>query len=144
VIRRLLTSDVKASTSVEFAVVGLLLCLVTFGVIETGLLWWLKSGMQLTASLTARCGAMGYTYNTAGFSCTSTTTTQNYAVATAGTWLMPNMVTAANVTVNGKVTSCNGFSGNFFSVSISSGFFTSLPPPLGNHTLSASACFPMK
>jgi Flp pilus assembly protein TadG len=143
-IRGLPMRDTRASTSVEFAVVGLLLCLVTFGVVETGLLWWLKSGMQLTASLTARCGAMGYTYNTSNFQCTSTSTTQNFAVKTSQSWLFPNMITAANVTVNGKVGSCNGFSGNFFSVTLSSGFF-SFPPPLGNYTtLSANACFPMQ
>jgi Flp pilus assembly protein TadG len=139
-----LTRDTKASTSVEFAVVGLLLGLMTFGIIETGLLSWLKSGMQLTASLTARCGAMGYTYNTSNFLCTSTSTTQNYAVTTSQAWLFPNMITAANVTVNGKVASCNGFSGNFFSVSLSSNFFQ-FPPPLGKYTtLSANACYPMQ
>jgi Flp pilus assembly protein TadG len=142
-IRGLPMRDTRASTSVEFAVVGLLLCLVTFGVVETGLLWWLKSGMQLTASLTARCGAMGYTYNTSNFQCTSTSTTQNFAVKTSQSWLFPNMITAANVTVNGKVGSCNGFSGNFFSVNLSSNFFQ-FPPPLGKYTtLSANACYPM-
>jgi Flp pilus assembly protein TadG len=143
--RRGLEYDTRGSTSVEFAVVGMLLCLVTFGVVETGLLWWLKSGLQLTASLTARCGAVGYTYGTSKFLCIDTLTTQNYAVATAQTWLIPGMITASNVTVNGKVTSCNGSTGNFFSVSISSGYFQSLPPPLGNYTsLSTTACFPMQ
>ena len=140
-----LKSDGSGSTTVEFAVVGWLLCLVTFGVVETGLLWWLKSGMQLTASLTARCGAVGYTYGTTKFLCTDTLTTQNYAVATSQNWLMPGMITVANVTVNGKVASCNGSAGNFFSVSISSGYFQSLPPPLGNYaSLSTTACFPMQ
>jgi len=134
---------------VEFAIVGWMLCLVTFGIVETGLLFWLKSGMQLTASMTARCGAMGYTYgnanNLANFACTNTTTSQNYAVNTfAPAWLFPNMITTANVTVNGRVTTCDGFTGNFFSVSITSGFFQTLPPPLGNYTsLSSSACYPM-
>jgi Flp pilus assembly protein TadG len=136
--------DTKASTAVEFAVVGGMLCLVTFAIVETGLLWWMKSGMQLTAAMTARCGAIGYTYNTANFQCTNTSTTQNFAVNTSRSWLLPNMVTANHVTVNGKVTSCNGFSGNFFSVSISSSFFATLPPPLGNYTsLQTSACYPM-
>ena len=119
--------------------------MVTFAIIETGLLWWLKSGMQLTASMTARCGAIGYTYGTANFLCTNTTTTQNYAVTTAQTWLFPNMITTGNVTVNGRVTTCNGFTGNFFSVSISSSFFQFLPPPLGNYTsLATNACYPMQ
>jgi Flp pilus assembly protein TadG len=144
-IRHRLGRDARGSTTVEFALVGMLLCLMTFGTVETALLWWLKGGMQLTASLTARCGAIGYTYNAAGFSCTSTTTTQNYAVTTSQSWLFPNMITAANVTVSGKVTSCNGSTGNFFSVSLSSNYFQSLPSPLGNYTtLATTACFPMQ
>jgi Flp pilus assembly protein TadG len=140
--RYFLNGDTRGSTTVEFAFVGLILCLVTFGTVETALLWWLKSGLQLTASMTARCGAVGYTYSTS--SCTSTATTQSYAVTTSQKWLMPNMLTTGDVTVNGKVTSCNGFTGDFFSVSLSSNYFASLPPPLGNlATLSASACFPM-
>jgi len=113
--------------------------------------------MQLTASATARCGAMGYTYsnanNLANFLCTNTTTTQSYAVNyaignVAGNpsppWLVANMIATANVTVNGRVTSCDGFTGNFFSVSITSGFFQFLPPPLGNYiNLATSACYPM-
>jgi Flp pilus assembly protein TadG len=149
-IGRWLRRDTKGSTMVEFAIVGWMLCMVTFAIVETGLLWWLKSGMQLTASMTARCGAMGYTYsnanNLANFACTNTTTTQNYAVNTvAPSWLFPNMITAANVTVGGRVTTCDGFTGNFFSVSITSSFFQFLPPPLGNYTaLSTSACYPMQ
>jgi Flp pilus assembly protein TadG len=143
--RHWLRRDTRASTTVEFAVVGWMLCLVTFGIVETGLLWWLKSGMQLTASLTARCGAIGYTYQTSNFVCTNTSTTQNYAVTTSQSWLFPNMITSGNVTVNGRVTTCNGFTGNFFSVSIASGFFHALPPPLGNYTsLQTSACYPMQ
>ena len=75
--------------------------------------------------------------------CTSTSTTQNCAVQTSRAWLFPNMITAANVTVNGKAGSCNGFSGNFFSVNLGSDFFQ-FPPPLGPYTaLSARACYPM-
>jgi Flp pilus assembly protein TadG len=137
--------DRRASTTVEFAIVGWMLCMVTFAVVETGLLWWLKSGLQVTAAMTARCGAIGYTYNTSNFLCTNTSTTQNYAVTTSQAWLFPNVITTGNVTVNGRVTTCNGFTGNFFSVSISSGFFAHLPPPLGNYaTLSTNACYPMQ
>jgi Flp pilus assembly protein TadG len=146
-ITRRLRRDTRGSTTVEFAVVGWMLCMVTFGIVETGLLWWLKSGMQLTAAMTARCGAIGYTYgasNTLNFPCTDTSTTQNYAVSTAQTWLFPNMVVANNVTAR-TVATCNGFSGNFFSVSIISNFFQFLPPPLGNYaSLTTSACYPMQ
>jgi Flp pilus assembly protein TadG len=143
-IRRRLARDTSGTSAVEFAIVGCMLCMVTFAIVETGLLWWLKSGMQLTASLTARCGAIGYTYGTSNFVCTNTTTTQSYAVTTSQSWLFPNMITSGNVSVNGRVTTCNGFTGNFFSVSISSNFFSFLPPPLGNYTsLATNACFPM-
>jgi Flp pilus assembly protein TadG len=142
--------DTRGSTSVEFAVVGMALCLITFGIIEAGLLFWVKTGMQLTAAMTARCGAIGYTYsnanNIANFACTNTSTTQNYAVSTiASTWSLTG-ITTSDVTLNGtngKVTTCNGFTGNFFSVSLSHSF-TNLPPPFGNiSTLSTTACYPM-
>jgi len=136
--------DRGGSTTVEFAIVGWMLCLVTFGIIETSLLWWLRTGMQATASLTARCGAIGYTFNTTNFTCTSTTSTQNFAVSTAQTWTYQPIITNADVTVNGKVSSCNGFTGNFFSVSINHLFFN-IPPPLSSYTtLGVNACFPMQ
>jgi Flp pilus assembly protein TadG len=144
-IRRWLRRDKTASTSVEFAIVGWMLCMVTFAIVETGLLWWLKSGLQVTASLTARCGAIGYTYATSNFICTNATTTQSFAVTTSQSWLFPNVISTGNVTVNGRVTTCNGFTGNFFSVSINSGFFKFLPPPLGNYaTVATTACYPMQ
>jgi Flp pilus assembly protein TadG len=143
-IQHRLRSDKKGSTTVEFALVSLVLCLVFAAILETGILWWLKSGMQLTASMTARCGAIGYTYGAANFPCTSTSTTQNYAVVTSQSWLLPNMITTANVVVNGPVSNCNGLAGSFFSVTLTSSYFSFLPPPLGGSSpLMTSACFPM-
>ena len=146
-IRRPLRRDRRAATSVEFAIVGTMLCLVTFGIVETSLLWWLRTGMEAAASMTARCGAIGYTYNTS--TCTSPTATQNYAVSAAQTWTMTlaHNITASDVTVNGRVTNspyCNNAAGSYFSVSISYNF-GNLPPPLGGYsTLVASACYPMQ
>jgi Flp pilus assembly protein TadG len=143
ILRRIRT-DTGGGTAVEFAIVGWMACMVTFGIVECSLLWWMKSGMQLTSAMTARCGAMGYTFNTSSFLCTNTATTQNYAVNASQSWLFANMITTGNVTVNGRVTSCNGVTGNFFSVSIASNFFQFLPPPLGNYTsLATSSCYPM-
>jgi Flp pilus assembly protein TadG len=141
--RRSFRHDKRGSTTVEFAIVGWMLCMVTFAIVETGLLWWLKTGMQAAASAAARCGAIGYTFNTANFLCTNTTTTQNFAVTSAQTWTYQPVITNADVTVNGKVSNCNGFSHNFFSVTISHTFFA-LPPPMGNYTsLATTACYPM-
>jgi Flp pilus assembly protein TadG len=150
---RRLRRDTKGSTTVEFAVVGTMLCLMTFAIIETGVLWWLRAGIQLTASEAARCWAIGSTYGTTP--CTSASATQNYALQYAmGTvpgapgpaWLFANILTTSDVTVSsGRVASCNGFTGTnngFFTVSITH-LFPSMPPPLGNYTsLSASACYP--
>ena len=166
ILRRIRRDD-KASTTLEFAIVGWLLCMVTFGIIETGILWWLKAGMQVTAQETARCGAMGLTYvvvnnttnNMANFLCPDAATTKNFAVNYAvgavpsnaisnnlsPIWLLSNIVTTAGVTLNGsngKQVGCNGAPGNYFSVTINHTF--DLPPPLSNYTaLSASACYPM-
>ncbi len=146
---RWLRRDTKGSTTVEFAVVGTMLCLVTFAILEAGILFWLKSGMQAAASMAARCGAIGYTYNTANFQCTNTATTQNYTVNSAQTWILQNIIVASDVTVNGRVSgsSCNAAGtppGNYFSVSITHAV-TNLPPPLSSYsTLTASACYPMQ
>src|SRR5258708_6224485 len=122
-IRRRLRRHAGGSTTVEFAVVGWMLCMVTFGIVETGLLWWLKSGMQATAALTARCGAIGI-YGMSN--CTTNATTQSYAVSAAQTFLSANVIVANNVSVkpsaNGA-TDCNGALGTFFKVSITSNFF---------------------
>ena len=140
--------DTRGATTVEFAVTGWLLCMLTFAVVEAGLLWWLKSGLQVAASMTARCGAIGYNQNFATTACPkgASATIQAYAVSTANTFVLPGALTAANVTLNGAsgfVSSCNGQTGNYFSVTVSSGFFTFLPPPLGNQTVSGTACYPL-
>ena len=79
--------------------------LVTFAIVETGLLWWLKSGMELTASLTARCGAIGYTYPTASNVLLRTRHIDDAKLRgrhVAGlVTVIPNVITANSVTVNG-------------------------------------------
>ena len=138
----------RGSTAVEFAVVGWMMCLVIFAIFETGLLWWAKSGMQITASMTARCGSIGYTYGSTASSCVDTASTQNFAVnKVASFWVIPNMITASNVTVTGRVSdsaSCNAAPGNYFQVSISSNFLSLLTVPLGADSyLTTKACYPM-
>jgi Flp pilus assembly protein TadG len=131
----------RGSVAVEVSIVGLLLCTVTLAIVETSLLWWLKSGIQATAELTARCGALGYKYSTT--TCVSSTSTQSYAVTTAQAWLFQNVIAASDVTVTGSAPSCNGVSGTYFTVSISAAYFSFLPAPIGGITVSANACYPM-
>lgn len=138
---RALRRDTNGSTAVEFAVVSGMLGLVLFAIIETSLLWWMKSGLQTTAALTARCAAIGYSLATS--TCKDTASTQAYAVATSQAWVFPNDIATSNVTLNGRVTTCNGQSGTFFSLSINSSYFAFLPPPLSNITLSTNACYAM-
>lgn len=113
-IRRWPTRDTNASTSVEFAVVGLLLCLVTFGIVETGLLWVVEKRHASHGFISRSPRGNGLYLQHVKFFRTSTSTTRNYAVQTSQAWLFPNMITAANVTVNRKVGSRNGFSSDFF------------------------------
>jgi Flp pilus assembly protein TadG len=145
---RSLRRDTKGSTAVEFAIVGWMLCMVTFAIVETGLLWWTKAEMQTTASAGARCGSVGYTYNTTN--CVSSSTTQAWVLTSASSWMFGNLanntsqLTNSSVTVNGKVAGCNGAPGNYFSVTLTSNWFSFLPPPLGNYSnLSTTGCYPM-
>jgi Flp pilus assembly protein TadG len=141
-----LRRDKRGGLAVEFAVVAGLLCLMTCGIVEVGLIWWMKSGLQITASMTARCGAIGASYTGTGIPCTTAAATQAYGVSVAQSWMFASAVTTSDVKLNGAsgvVTSCNGFTGPFFSVTVTSeavpGFMA-----FGNiRVLSASACFPM-
>ena len=143
---RRLRGDTRGVVSVEFAITGLMLCLMTFAIIESGLLWWLRSGMQVTAAMTARCGAIGYAYNTSNCFVGNAAATKNYAVSVANSFVLPNMVQTTDVTINGTnglVSTCNGQAGNYFSVTITSNAFKFLPPPLGNLSLTSNACYPL-
>ncbi len=145
-ILRFLRRDTKGAISVEFAITGTLLCMVTFAIIESGFLWWLRSGMQVAAAMTARCGAIGYTYSTSNCLKTDQSTTKAYAVSIANSFVLPNMVQTTDVTINGTnglVATCNGQTGNYYSVTITSNAFRFLPPPLGNLSLTSNACYPL-
>ena len=145
-IRRYLLRSAKGTTAVEFAAVGGMLCLLTCGIVEAGLLCWMQNGLQITASMTARCGAIGSTYATSAFPCATAALTKTYATNTAQSWLFGNALTASNVTLNGTngvVSSCNGVTGTFFSVTVSSSAMPVMPPFANITSLSASACYPM-
>ena len=133
----------RAVTTVEFALIGPTLILFTFGIIEAGLLFWTKGGLQAVAALTARCGAIGYASATT--TCTTTVTTQNYAMAAADKWIMPGVITAASITLTSAAATCNTVAGKFFVVQITSSYFASgfLPAPFSNNNVSVTACYAM-
>jgi Flp pilus assembly protein TadG len=138
-LRALLRSR-RGTSAVEFAVIGSTLVMLSIGIVDTSLLFWAKGSLQSTAALTARCGATGFQLQTTP--CTTTATTQAYAVSTAGGWVVSNIITAADVTVTSAASSCNTVSGTFFVVTITCPYFISLPPPFSNYTLSVTACYP--
>jgi len=131
-LRRLATQR-QATTTVEFALVGGMMMLTTFGTLDLGLLLWTQNALQSTAALAARCAAI------ASPLCPDV---PNYAVSMANGWTMPGIIAANNVTV-ASVGTCNGATGTFQKVTITSSFWANiLPPPFPNQTLTATACYP--
>ncbi len=145
--------DHRGATTVEFAVIGSCLCLVTFAVLETGLLLWTKTCLQVVASDSARCGAVGLT-NPSSI-CGNTAATQNFAVQAATTgnsvsnifgWGLPVAISSANVVVASSAIGCNGAAapGNYYQVSVTASLSMALPPPFQNFgNLTAVGCYPV-
>ena len=135
-------ADKRATTTVEFALVGTTFVAMTFGIIELGIITWSKAALQLTASLTARCGAEGAYGITA---CTSTANTQSYAVSLADTWFVSGSIATGNVTAVSGATTCMDVSGKFYSISITSTYLSGgwLPYPFANVSMTANSCYPM-
>lgn len=133
---RRFAAERRATTTVEFAVVGGIMFLATFGTLDLGLLLWTQNALQSTAALAARCASI----SPLPPMCSNVA---NYAVTTAGNWVMPGVITAANVQVT-TVGTCNSANGTFRKVTITSSFWADvLPPPFPHQTLTASACYPM-
>ena len=127
----------RGVTAVEMAMIAPALLTLTFGAIEIGLLVpWVQGGLQSVAATTARCAAIGSS------ACSNV---QSYAVTQAGTWVMPGVITADNVTATSAATSCQGVSGKFYVVTITCPYFATgwLPPPFNDKTVTVSACYPM-
>lgn len=123
----------RGVASVEFAVAAPLVIVLTLGVLEAGLLGWTQVVLQLTASQTARCLGLGSSAcsNPVGF-----------AVTTANSWLFPDAVTSANVTLQTNTT-CSTAPGHYARVTVTSNFagMQILPGILGGGLLSAYACY---
>lgn len=133
--RRLL-ADRRGATTVEWAIIGMTLCLVTLGFIETAILIpWVGGSMESVAAAAARCGAIGSS------ACSDmpgyiVTTVQHFGLPGAG-------LTAANVTSYGKVSSCLNTTGSFYKVVISYTAFTPVALTVGGGTVTATGCYPI-
>lgn len=128
-------ADHRASSVVEFAIVGSIVISLCFAVIELGLLFWTRNALQSTAALTARCVAIRSP------NCPDP---RQFAVGTAGAWVFPGIISSADVTVQAS-NGCNGASGTYEVVTITCRFWSSgsLPPPFSSIPLTASACYPV-
>lgn len=123
----------RGATAIEFALVGSVLMMVTFGMLSAGILLWTKGGLQSAAAMAARCGALGSPL------CTNVAA---YAVTEAQNWVTSGVISATDVTVNPGATTCNGASGTFETVTITCPFWSALPGPLRNITLNVTGCYP--
>jgi hypothetical protein len=127
----------RGAVALEFAIIATVFLTLVLGAIELGLLYWTKNGLQLTAAMTARCVALGY-------SCTDAASTKSYATTMAESWVVPGVI--GNVSPPTYAQQCYSDPGtktNFAMVTITSSFWAWLPPPLSNINLQVSACYPV-
>src|SRR5262249_19208728 len=76
-ILRRLAAQARAATAVEFAFVGGITILTTFGIIDFGMVTWTQNALQSVAAMTARCTAISSPLCTDG---------PAYAVSLANDW----------------------------------------------------------
>jgi Flp pilus assembly pilin Flp len=135
-----LRRETRGAASLEFALLasGILLPL-TFAIIGAGGILWTQSSLQSTAVLAARCGAIGSPQCSGGVS-----GIQSYAVSTANNWIVPGVITTADVLVNGASVNCSAVAGNVEIVEISTSYFsaTLLPPPFGGKVIDVCGYYP--
>ncbi|MCW3475432.1 TadE/TadG family type IV pilus assembly protein [Limobrevibacterium gyesilva] len=123
----------KGTTTLEFALIGPTLLLIVFFIMGAALLLWAKGTLQMAASQTARCTAIGST------NCTDA---KAYAVSLITTWGAGAIIPSIDVSVQSN-NSCNNMLGHFSKVTISTGSGIAwFVPQLSGKALTASACYP--
>ncbi len=120
--------------SLEFALVGPMLILLVLGTPTAGMLLWARGAMQLAASQTARCKAIGAS------ECGDATAYASSIISDWGAGGIVLPVTTSVVPDN----ACNGTTGRFSLVTITSaaGTGAGLVGPFLNIVLTVSACYP--
>ena len=132
----------RGAVMLEFAMVGTVLVTLTLGVFGAGMALWVITGLQSAAGSAARCGAIGT-------DCATTDQTNSYARSLASNRAGSGVVATSDVvsSVSGATT-CNGVTDKFYTVSISSSWFTSgalsiVAAPFNLRTIAVNACYPM-
>ena len=124
----------SGAAALEFGLVAGVFIPLCLGVLDAGLLLWTKGALQTTAALTARCAAI---------TSPDCTDAQQFAVATAGKWVFPGIITKLNVTPAPAIV-CIA-TASYMKVTITSQFWGGglLPIPFANKTLTSVAYFPV-
>jgi|ERR1700678_1951890 Flp pilus assembly protein TadG len=126
----------RASVAVEYAFVFPVLVLFLLGIMDTGRLLWTFTTLHRASEAAARCGAI--TAKGTGYDCTTSSGTQNYAVAQAwGLTVTPSMFTVSTPACGTQVVASYNFT---FVIP----WFYIAPPlgPTNSITLTATACYP--
>jgi len=128
--------DRRGTVAIEFALAATGLFTLLLGTISLGLIWWTTNGLQMTATMTARCAAL------------LTCDPPSYAVSLASQWLGSGAVSASDVTTS-RASQCYSSGGgytHFAAVTITSSRWAgaTLMGPFSHLTLSATACFPVQ
>ncbi len=131
----------RGVATMEFAVIGTALIMLTCAIVGGGMALWIMTGLQSVAGTAARCGAVGTT-------CTSPAQTQNFAVNLATSQVTGGVITASDVQVTSPAAACGSVSGTFYTVAITCRFFATgamslLAKPFNFSSFTVSSCYPM-
>lgn len=137
---RAFMAGTEGASAIEFAVVSGPLLLIVFGCIEFGRLLWIRTALQETATVAARC--MGIRHASCAPSGTySSAQTTSYVQGVATGWSIA--IPTSGITLNNN-TSCQGI-GGFSQVQLSYTFQTAVPlfvSSLSSVPLQIAVCFP--
>ena len=133
-IGRLLKSS-EGTAALEFALVGPVLLMLIVVIPAGAVVLWARGVVELAASQTARCTAIGVT------ACTNDPTT--YATNVIRDWGMAGIVSSVSAVSTAKTT-CSNATGLYSSVTVTgiAGIGGSSTMPFTSVTLTASACYP--
>jgi uncharacterized membrane protein len=118
----------------EFALIAAVFIPLSLAALEAGLLLWTQGALQSTASLAARCAAIGSS------NCPNV---PQFVVTTAGKWVFSGIITTANVTPAPAIVCLSH--ANYMKVTITCPYWAGglLPSPFDHTTLTAVAYFPV-
>jgi Flp pilus assembly protein TadG len=124
---RQMLDDTAGSAMVEYAFTLSAFILLTFGIVQVGLLMWTQAGLQHGVELAARCASVNTTL------CGTATQIQNFAAANS----LAVSVPASDFTVT-QGTTCGVNNGN----RVTASYTFSFRPVAPNVTVTAQSCYP--